>query len=347
MGSKSLFSKVLAVVAVAGVAGSAVEAEASKARVGSLQGYIGLVDTQTIFTQPAYIGKLGHYVTYEFGSGALGSVPKGEGGFLLSSDGARWGAYLGHESARQAALRGTFEKQHNPIDFFYGQDNWAVNVSLSMSNNEITDAKQTSLAARFGMVNDGNEFYVGVEALQSAETAGAKFNGGPAIDAGYLHRMSETLVLEGKVSYAMAELEPAGGGAKTETKDLGVSVGFNHRPVEGLYYGAGIAYSNNDVADKGNNTLSIPFVVGLEKDILSWMTVRGSVSQGILFGSTKNEQVAAPNDKTVTNANDTMVAAGLGIKHNGFTIDGTLAAAANGQLNGNAFLANAALTYNF
>ena len=338
----SVLKSVTVAVAVATTVFAVSEAGASKARIGTLQGALGLVDTQTVFSQPAYIHKLSPYVTYEFGSNSASGTPKAEGGFLMNRDGKRWGAYLGHQSVFQNVLRsiGTYQRQDNPVDLFYGQDNWAANLSLSNSEDENTGAKQTTVIGRFGMTRAEDEFFGQVEILADAEKPNNKFRGAPVLQAGYLRRVDD-LTFQGDVTYADGTHDNAG---SKKLKFTGVNLAVNHRPVAEIYYGVGFEWGALEEEGKKLDTLAFPVFIGVEKDMFSWMTVRGSVRQNVLLGSTKNE---IANGKPQRNLNNTTVAAGLGFKHNGFTFDGALAAANTGALNGTTFLTTASLTYNF
>lgn len=345
MKSMNTISKVAVAAAALLAVVSSNEAMASKARVSSLQGAIGLVDTQTVFTQPAYIHKLGQYVTYEFGPTGTAAV-KAEGGFMVARDSAKWGAYLGHMSENQRTLRNTntFLQQENPVDFFYGSGDWGASLSLSNSENGPNDTKQTTVIGRFGMVQEKQEFYVNVEAIGSAEKTGSKFEGGPAFAAGYL-MTDGALSYSADVGYGMSKVETAG--VSTDRKDLAIALAINHRPVAEIYYGASLGIRNEEVGGQKIDTLSLPIFIGIEKDMFSWMTVRGSIQQGFLLGSKKDGTATAPADKAVKNANDTKVAAGLGFKHGGFALDGTLAASTTGDVNTTNFMTSAALTYVF
>ena len=84
--------------------------------------------------------------------------------------------------------------------------------------------------------------------------------------------------------------------------------------------------------------------MGLEVDANSWLTLRGSVTQTVLYGENKTEAAATTKDQLT---NDTVVAAGAGIKWGKINLDATLAGAVNGQVNGNNLLANGSLTYMF
>lgn len=111
---------------VAAVTMAATSAFASKARVDALGNAAHLVDTQTIFENPAHVGVLGDFATFEFGSASsynyklaspapgqtiagLGATPSdtsgAEGGFIRSAGDSKWGFYLGHKSSTIAATR--------------------------------------------------------------------------------------------------------------------------------------------------------------------------------------------------------------------------------------------------
>lgn len=321
-------------------------ASASKARLNSLQGAIGLYDTQTIFAQPAYIHKLNPYVTYEFGSTAVAGSPKAEGGFLLAREGSRWGAYLGHQSPYQNDLRavGTYQRQDNPIDIFFGKNNWATSVSISSSEDENASAKQTTLIGKFGLINDHDggqdEFYGTLELLANAEKPNNTYRGAPIVNLGYLRRSGE-MTYAADVAYGDGSHDNAG--AK-KLKYTSVAGAINHRPIAELYYGVAFAYQTLEQEGQKREVFGLPFSIGLEKDMFSWMTVRGSVRQNILLGSNKSEIAGTKAEK---NLNNTSVAMGLGFKHDGFVFDGTMAAGTSGDFNATTFLTTASMTYSF
>lgn len=332
----------LMLTAAAALIGS--QAEASKSRVSSLQGALGVVDTQTVFAQPGYMHKLGNYLTYEFGSTSVSGTPKAEGGFLMERGGNRWGAYLGHTSPYQNTFRAvdTFQRQDNPIDLFYGKDNWGANVSLSNSDDETTGAKQTTLIGRFGMVRDQDEFAGTLELIGNAEkTGGVKFSGAPVIEASYLRKV-EQLTFQGLLAYGQGKTNSGTG--DVDLKYTGLELSAMHRPVAEIYYGLGVTYGSLERDGKKLSSTAVPFTLGLEKDMLSWMTVRGSIKQNVLIGETKNEIAGT---KAQRNINNTSVALGVGMKNNGFTFDGSLVAGTNGKFNGSDLITNASMTYNF
>jgi hypothetical protein len=100
--------------------------------------------------------------------------------------------------------------------------------------------------------------------------------------------------------------------------------------------------------DNKTETTALPVFAGIEADATSWMVLRASVQQNFILGSKKVTTAGAGGDAdTITN--NTTVAAGAGLKFGKLLLDGTLEAAnsTTAAVNGNAFLANAALTYMF
>jgi hypothetical protein len=92
----------------------------------------------------------------------------------------------------------------------------------------------------------------------------------------------------------------------------------------------------------------LPFIIGVEAEATSWLTLRASAKQNVLLGSSKVNTADA-----TTVANNTTVAVGAGMKFNKFNLDSTLLAgsipgtAGNGVINANNLMANASLTYLF
>lgn len=326
----------------------AVPAFASKSRLNSLQGRLGLLDDQNLFVQPAYLNQLAPNATFEMGSSSVSGNPKAEGGAVADNNGARWGAYVGHTSAFQTLFRsvGTFQNTDNPVDVFYGKGNWAANLGVSNSVDNTTSAKQTTVTARGGMINGANEFAVSADLYATAEKAGTTTTDDfksqvPMIQAQYLNRQAD-MIWAISAAYGSGKQNVSNVGS--DMSILGASASFNRFLTDMIYWGAGLNYVDFTVVDSHNRTTTLPIFLGLEKDLASWVVVRASVEQSFLIATQQNG-VAGTAYKN--NLNDTKVAAGLGFKANGFLLDGSLAAASTGKLNGTDLLTQASLTYTF
>ena len=326
---------------------AAPNAEASKARIDSQQGALGLIDTQTIFSQPAYIHKLNRYMTYEFGSAstAAAAAPKAEGGFAMEANGARFGAYLGHLDSYQNALRDIdgFQRQDNPVDIFFGKNNWGANISFSNSEDEtITPAqKQMTLIGRAGLIRETDEFSAALHLIGSAEKAGGtKFSGAPLAEVSYLKR-ADLFTFRGLLSYGMGKTN--NGTGDVDLRETRLELAAMHRPISEVYVGIAGTFTSIDRNGAKIEVAGLPVSMGLEKDLFSWLTLRGSLKQNVVLGTNK----ATLTGSAKRNVNDTTVAAGLGIKYLGFIFDGSLIAAGTGLLNTSNFLSQASMTYNF
>lgn len=324
----------------------AAPAFASKARLGSQLGAFDLVDVQNTFNYPAHIHKLSPLMTFEMGSTTPTGNLKAEGGFLMKRNDMKWGAYLGHASSTQELLRSqttTYTKMENPVDLFFGKDNWAADVAVSDSEDKQADTKQSTVIGRFGMnLANGASLGAALEVYASANNAGQKYNGAPILTANYLQKKDE-FAFEGGLLYGDTK-QDAGATVSNKVKIAGLSASALHRPMPEIYYGASLTYVELDVEGKKNATRSLPVFFGIEKDVMSWLTVRGSVQQGLLLGSVKNDITSTAEKK---NTHDTTVALGLGAKYNGFVLDGKVAGSTTGQVDGNNVLTNASVTYNF
>ena len=96
-------------------------------------------------------------------------------------------------------------------------------------------------------------------------------------------------------------------------------------------------------------TMQLPFVIGLEADAASWLTLRGSVTQTVLINDEKTTNGPTTVSDLSPGANNTNFSAGAGLKFASVTLDGTLFKAVGGSqtVNSANLLAQVGLTYNF
>ncbi|QDK36498.1 hypothetical protein [Bdellovibrio sp. NC01] len=364
---------------------AAAPAMASKARLNSLGNAAHLIDTQTIFVNPADMNYTGDFATLEFGSTngttyswdgtsvVTNTSPKAEGGFVRTTSFGKVGAYLGHrndtttsfiDGVNQAALASAAHTnvlltEQNPLDLFYGTDfsgmKFGAEVHYSNSKNETATftQKQNTLGLSAGLRTDVWNAYarVGLMGKTENDLAGV---GAPELEAKGLYKVGGGYWFDS--IYAFANYEYAKGTASsTLTGDNDISknaweIGMvNNHKVEGGNFFYGISYLSNEVKQEPasgsvkTTQSGLPLVVGMELDAASWLTLRGSVKQTVIVGENKNESANTKSNLT----NDTVVAAGAGLKWGKIELDGSLAGSTSGDVNGNTLLADVALTYNF
>lgn len=320
---------------------------ASKARLEALQKAAFLKDVQTTFINPAHVNSIGKLMTVEFGGSTNTAAPKAEGGIFSDALGANMGLYLGHISADQQLLRsvlGGHENQNNPIEVFYAKNNWGASLAVSNFDDKTAKAKEQSVTARFGIDQDGTEIFATVEALANAENSTDEYTGGPQLNLGYEKAMGDNYLFA-NFNWGMAENKVKAGG-KTDGDVLGGEVGMLSRRLPNMYYGASLSYAKLKTT-ASITALTLPIFIGIEANLNSWAVLRASIVQSVLISSTQDKTATAPANAKIVNKNDTSVAAGLGVKYNKFTLDGVLSASTTGDVNGNAILSQASLTYEF
>lgn len=338
-------------------------AMASKARVASLLGANHLVDTQTVFTAPSHLNMLNPYLTFEMGAAGTGA----EGGIVRPMGAGKVLFYLGHQNSTESEIYGdlrtsgttgvgTYIEQRNPIEVIYGAGNMAFGASLSHGENKTAGDKETSVVLKWGMnmANDG-WLYAHVHVWDAA----ARRNAGnedslstlPYVTLGG-STVSGAMRFFAEANYGKWTLDPgAAGSTETDITDMDLTVGVEDRSLKtdtaDIYYGIRATYGNRDIDSTPGKKVSgykLPAFIGIEIPVVSWATFRGSVQQNLLVGQIEDETVPTKEDSI---AADTTVAAGVGLKWGNLVLDGTLTAAGNGDINGNQFISNASVTYNF
>ena len=362
---------------VIAVALASVNAFATRARVAALANAPHLVDTQTVYTNPADIFGLGDYVTLETGlTTGTTATNQAEGMVVRTMGDAKMGLSLGHQSANAATwgLRAGLPaplniNQQNPVEFTYGAKagdmNWAATLVYSNFNNKVSTVKENTMGVRLGARANmwDASLRLGLVNTVQDDTTG-KFTGTLGLGAHFGYQM-DTLYWTANVGSAGAKFEDAAGVEQAKvtntTFDVGVMTSIKKDGSE-MFYGASLANSEmkDTVADDKVTSMSLPLFIGMEVDAASWLTLRGSVTQTLqLLNNDKRETLGATVSETAPGVNDTTVAAGAGLKFNKITIDGTLQAAAatgvganagsgyNQALGGNSLLSTLGMTYNF
>lgn len=329
---------------------------ASKARVSSLQGANHLIDTQTVFTVPSHLNLLNPYLTFEFGTAGT----EAEGGIMRNVGSGKLLLYVGHQNSTETDLYGdgrtarSYIEQRNPVEAIYSFGNMGFGASLSHAEDKTAGDKETSVILKWGMnvVQDG-WVYAHLHAWDSAERRNTgvtdKQNTMPYLTLGGALPFGQFRVFaEG--SYGATNTDPGAAGAKdTDNTDTDLTVGIEDRSLRNdkadIYYGIKAVYANRSGDGIDVYGYKLPAFIGIEMPVVSWATFRASVQQNILVGQVKDENTTGAKEDSVTA--DTKVAAGLGLKYGSLVLDGTLTSASNGNINGNQFISQAAVTYWF
>lgn len=356
---------------IAAVSLAATSAFASKARLSALQNAAHVWDAQDVLAKPDRAATMGEFVTFEFGP-TVDSTTNAEGGFVRKHGDAAWGAYFGHTSEsvstyRTAAKAAPYSlaigtaAQDNPLNLFYATKTsdmtWGAGLFYTNSDLKASNEKQNAMGLvgsmtmgaldanlSLGLGNTASKTTSGVETKLTGKTT-AKLGVGYAMDSLYYY---------GSYSMSGAKVE-TGSTTNADWEASGLTLGVvNSHKKDAVDFFYGLSYVMTSSKDKGTadvkvDTSKLPVIVGIEADAANWLTFRASLTQNIIIGSTKTTTAGVGDANN--NADDTVVAAGVGMKWNKFAWDGTLSSASSSTgafgLDGSNFLARTSLTYMF
>ena len=363
---------------VIAIALTAINAQATRARVSALANSPHLIDTATVYNNPADMHWLGgDYVNIETGATDTFATPanaptNGEGMVVRGMGDAKMGLSLGHQSANAsasglrsnviggvvvAAMTPFAKNQQNPLELSYGVKTgdmgWAATLVYSNYNDKVASNKESSLGLRLGARTGNWDAALRLGLTNTVEIAASgKYTGtlGIGANAGY---MWEQIYFNGALGLSGFKVENTAGVEQlkfdNQTIRLGAMTTVKKDGSE-FFYGVSLLQSNSKetVSDTKITSLGLPVFIGVEADAASWLTLRASVTQTTqLMHNSKTESAGTTAAELAPGTGDTTVAAGAGLKFNKVTVDGTLQGSSNQQLNANNFLAQLGMTYMF
>lgn len=340
--------------------------------------------------------------------GDTDTAPQAEGGILKSHGDYVYGLYLGAESPYTNEIRqytrlganANFQ-QDNQIDVFFageGSMKWGLNATYSASKNSTTTsgARQSSASIRGGIIKGNLEAFLNVALMNRARITASngatniagedKFQGKRGFEAGATYNLDVVKVF-GYVRHAEWRHDADSTTALTAYTGkfdgaywlYQVGAGKEHKLTDKTTLFTKFEFLSfnrevDPVSGAATKTVNLddwraPLTIGLEHNAASWLTVRGSISQGII-GKTDNDyngQEAAiangvkalrPSGKRSL-ANSTNVNAGATLKFGDLSLDGVIGTdndndanvgtttAENGILSLDNLMTRVAMTYKF
>lgn len=264
----------------------------------------------------------------------------------------KWGVAFNYSNSQPKVAGGQQKEDAMGVRAGVIGSNWDAGIVFGLGSNATGNAASTIITG-VNMTADADSTYKG--------TTGFKVSGGYWFDKLYVFA---NYYQDGAKLDGVKPAPLAGAAAATTIEQSQYEVGvLDTMKADGMsfFYGASYIGFTSKAKDTSpallDSTLAdafsqqqtqLPFIFGVEADATSWMTLRASVKQNVILGSTK------PNTgDSTTVANNTTVALGAGLKFNKFTLDSSLAAGSvpgtqgNGKVDMNDLMANASLTYNF
>jgi len=349
-----------------------------------------LSDSRSVFVNPASLNDTKNYIVTEWGAGAQAdstTAPRAEGGFFREMGTFAYGLYLGNNGAGRTATGATFSEHQNAMDLFLAGDmgmKWGAKVHYANSKDETAAAftkKNSALGLGLGASRGDLEGYFNLDLSDKSEggsVAGDIWKRKPGMQLGGSYKFSGMTFF---ADYTATSEEITSGGAGStltvakggtltagtagtithKTSDITVGVARIHEvnPGARIVADARLVLGTDEVGgsvtttENGKTkTTKLPVTFALEADATSWLVLRGSVSQNVIFGSTKS--IAG---KTATIANSAVVNGGATLNFGKLKVDGVIgttdqnraatAAANKGVLATDNLMTRVGLTYNF
>lgn len=382
------------VLVITGLAVLSTSAFASKARMEALgQGSASyyLMDSRSIFLNPAAVNETRNYIITEWGATNQqtdsSTAPRAEGGFFREMGAFNYGLYLGNNSTTRtytSTSSATFLQHTNALDLVLGGDmgmKWGARLHYANSKDDSLgfDKKNSALGLGLGAIHGDMEGYVNVtlsDKSEGAKVAGDTWKKKPGFTVGgsykwsgmsffadYSNTNEDITAATGSdltnVAGIGANSIAAGGTVTHKTSDITLGAAKVHEinPGARIVTDARLVMSTDDVSGSATaafngktKTNKLPVTFAMEADATSWLVVRGSVSQNVIIGSTKN--IAG---KTTTTANSTAVNAGATLNFGKLKVDGVVgntdssgtAGTNKGVLQLSNLMTRVGVTYNF
>jgi len=322
---------------IAGLAVLSTSAFASKARMealgqGSASNYI--MDSRSVFLNPASVNDQKNYITTEWGTSAVTAdgviTPRAEGGFFREMGTFAYGLYLGNDSSKVAHGTG-FMVPSNSLDLFIGGDmgmKWGAKVHYANAKDEqaTINVKNSALGVSLGASQGDLEGYVNLDLSDKstgrtggllADTSELK----PSYKVGGSYKYASWSFF---ADYDASKLEEKVTAVTSTTKDSTIVVGAGRvhevNPTSRIFTDIKLSMNTNETVAAGKvKTNKLPATLGMEVDATSWLVLRGSVSQNVVLGEVKN---SAGKSKSVLNS--TSVNGGATLNFGKLKVDGMI-----------------------
>lgn len=328
------------IVLAAGLAVLAAPAFASKARLAALgedtNGSFYINDNRNIFLNPSEVLNHKDLVTYEWGTAAASdseASPVAEGGLFRANGnmvyGVQFGRALGFNSTAEDIQASTYDAT-NALDLFVGGDagiKWGVQLTHSSQEDDATETKADVMDLRVGVAQGQWAAYLayGITGKAEDDANDREVERKSPLEIGGSWKWDAYTAF---AQYASSKFE---GDNTTEeeikSNSMMVGVARQDKLNDKATLFTKVSYmdskSEEKTTDDEEKSKALPVVVGMEYDAASWLTLRGSISQNVIIGSTETN-----GDKTTT-ANSTNVNTGASLKFGDLTVDGLIGTSGN------------------
>ncbi|MCB0385289.1 MAG: hypothetical protein KDD43_07835, partial [Bdellovibrionales bacterium] len=236
---------------------------------------------------------------------------------------------------------------------------WGFGVGFSKNKDDVTggiDRSETFASLRAGvLLGDRWEVFGHFHLLDEADGAtadGDEYKGGLGLMLAGVYNHDRYRIY-GQLAKKDAEVTPAGG-SSLDISGLILKLGaarVNELSTNSfLFYYAELNRSTIETdtspgVSTETETTQIELGFGVEGQVKDWLSLRGSVMQGVLLNDTSTKTTGTPSaDQSV--ADTTAVAAGLSIHFDAFRLDGSFTTT-GGTLNAGNIMSRVGMSYNY
>lgn len=357
---------------------------ASKARLTALgqnaNGSLYIEDNRNIFLNPAKIMAVDPHLNFEMGGTTATSTPKAEGGFVMKHNDHRVAVQLGRPGNAVANINAasnllpiTFLVPQNSFEIIFGRDKGdrPMGFSIFYANSK-TDTGATAnrpddtaseLTLKFGTtLKSGLDLYGYYDVQQKAQHDDTNTandydytQSGANLGLGATKRVKSDTIASVALVLKQGDIEAVASSTKTVVDEksiyLNATKELKKTETSLVFVTVGLQFTDGGIDQAGAGTdydlktTAFPVVIGAEAKATDWMDLRASVSQTILLDN--RETINGTNEYKTDNVNTTTVGAGVSVKWEDFTLDGTLTGMTTGVISSASLISNASLTYSF
>lgn len=366
------------VLVIAGLAVLSTSAFASKARMEALGQSAGgshyILDTRSVFLNPAELNSMKNYIVTEWGTGASAdsaSNPRAEGGFFRDSGSFAYGLYLGNNDSKfgKHSANGGYLDQTNALDLFLAGDmgmKWGARLHYANSKDELTSAKKHSaLGLGLGVVQGDLTAHLNLDLVDKSTGDGTNTSYEdkikPSFTLGATYAWMGNTFFVDYTSNKGENKEATTTSAKYSDIAVGAARTMEINPTARVFGDATLHiekaenYTTSYTTTVSTGTTKytrLPVTLGVEADAASWLVLRGSISQNVILNNYTNNA-----GKKITKVDTTTVNAGATLNFGKLKMDGAIgtmnaagaqaAGTQTGLLSTSNLMTRVGVTYNF
>lgn len=356
-------------------------AGATKARLLSMANSKHVLDEQQIFENPLYLNYLDSFFSIESGISTATSTTTVTSnaeavlGFKINSS-DKLALAFGHQDSQIVYSRNfinsvallNFDMSQNPIHLIYSTSQedtqYAFSLQYSYFKDKLNQITNSTAGTSFGVEAGPWQISGQYTMINSEETLANRFDGSGYI-LGNIYYSTDTSMVY--ASYSNMPVKAYNMTSAIESHIVqNLRLGFvdtsakdGHDPFWGLELlttGIDCKVKGSLKCQKTARSVAVPVWIGFETEATSWLKLRASIRQTVLFNQSKDDVGYPASVSSVFNGtasefaegpNSTQMSIGAGLVFKNVNVDGSVQAANTQVFNFSNFLSQVSLKYHF